>query len=241
MPARRRAHAAPDTACRARDDSDGRHRGPAGVIIGRSVGHDDPRRRRAHVRHRVDGAVRRVAGRVRAEVVDRDRERQLDVERRVAVHTYPPPGRPQVPGRFDVVVQYQLTVKRITSLPSLRPTITVRCAAIVPAGNSPAASVVVSRAAATSPALDQSSTGRPAASASSASDGENSPRRNAERRGSKDSIGRPKPISSNNRCGESRRDMLANSSISIRSTRRCIDNNAYGSASVMKPGLLPVA
>jgi hypothetical protein len=36
-------------------------------------------------------------------------------------------------------------------------------------------------------------------------------------------------------CGESRWDKFANSSISIDSTRRCIDNSASGSASVMKP------
>ena len=52
---------------------------------------------------------------------------------------------------------------------------------------------------------------------------------------------RPKPICWNSKCGESRRERLAYSSMVTESTRRCSDSSAYGSASLMKPGLLPVA
>jgi hypothetical protein len=54
-------------------------------------------------------------------------------------------------------------------------------------------------------------------------------------------IGFPKPICSKIMCGESRRDMLAYSSMKNESTRRWSTSNAYGSTSLMKPGLLPVA
>jgi len=45
---------------------------------------------------------------------------------------------------------------------------------------------------------------------------------------------------SNISCGDGRRDMSANSSMLIRSTRRDSDVRTIGTASVMKPGLLPV-
>ena len=138
-------------------------------------------------------------------------------------------------------VQYQLAVNLTTGSPALDPTIVVRCAATVPAGRSPAASAVSWRAAAISPAQVQSSVGRPAASASNASGGRNSASRYEARLVSKPSIGRPKPICANSMCGESRFDKFAYSSISIASTRRCIERSASGSASVMNPGLLPVA
>ncbi len=58
---------------------------------------------------------------------------------------------------------------------------------------------------------------------------------------SNDATGFPNFICSKSMCGESRRDRFAYSLISIDSTLRCIDNSANGRASVMNPGLLPVA
>jgi hypothetical protein len=52
--------------------------------------------------------------------------------------------------------------------------------------------------------------------------------------------GFPKPITSNSSSGESRRDRSANSSIVSESSRRWIDDSTRGTASEMKPGLLPV-
>ena len=138
-------------------------------------------------------------------------------------------------------MQYQLAVKVTTGVPAAVPMMRVRWAATVPAGTSPARITVVSRAVATSPAHVHSSHGWPAASASRASGGWNSPRRYDDRLVSKSAGAVPNPIWRNSMCGESRWDKFANSSISIDSTRRCIDRSASGSASVMKPGLLPVA
>src|SRR5262245_7044541 len=56
----------------------------------------------AHVRDRVHRSVRRVRRREVGEVVDRDGERQLDVEGRVAVHLHAPAGGPHVPVRFEL-------------------------------------------------------------------------------------------------------------------------------------------
>ena len=92
------------------------------------------------------------------------------------------------------VVQYQVGVMRTTSSPPLFPTMMVRCAATVPAAISPARIDVVSRATAISPETDHSSIGRPAASASSASDGLKLAKRWDARFELYDSGGRPKPI-----------------------------------------------
>ena len=62
-----------------------------------------------------------------------------------------------------------------------------------------------------------------------------------DRFGSNDATAARNFICSKIMCGESLRDMFANSSISTDSTRRCNDSSANGSASVMNPGLLPVA
>ena len=69
------------------------------------------------------------------------------------------------------VVQYQVGVMRTTSTPLLWPMIAVRCAATVPAGSSPAASCVVWRATATSPA------GRPGVDRMARGGGEHAERR----------------------------------------------------------------
>lgn len=116
-----------------------------------------------------------------------------------------------------------------------------RCAAMDPAASSPARIDVSRRAAATSPVQVQSLTGRAAASASAASGGANSVRRYEDRLASNEATGWPNPISSNSRCGESRRDRFANSSISTESHATLHGKQREWKCVGGEPGLLPVA
>ena len=75
----------------------------AGGRDGREIsGREDARRRGAHVRNGVHGAVRGVRRRERPEVVQWDRERQLDVEWRITMYPDSPSRRVQVPRGIQV-------------------------------------------------------------------------------------------------------------------------------------------
>lgn len=150
-----------------------------------------------------------------------------------------PVGRMSQAGARSVV-QYQVAWKRSSSSPPLRPETVIRCAATVPGGSVPAAIVVGRGAVATSPDATTESSGRPRASPSRRRDGPKLSRTWESRASSKSAGALPNPMTSNSIPGESRRDRSAYSWMVRWSRRRWIDARTSGTASVMKPGLLPV-
>ena len=178
------------------------------MIGGRSAVDEDAGRGRAHVRDRVHRPVRGVRGRERPEVLERDRERRA--RRRAARRRAPAPANRSAAGPTPARRRWCSTssrVKRTTSAPSLVPTIVVRCAAIVPAGELAGGDRrrVARRRdlAGARPVVDRPARGL----------GEHAERRpelaeEVRRRGSgrTTSTGCPNPICSKSRCGESRCD-----------------------------------
>jgi hypothetical protein len=139
------------------------------------------------------------------------------------------------------LLQYQLALKLISGLPFRMPEMIVRCAATVPAPITPAAIWTSRRAVATSPLASIESRGSPIAWATTCSEGPKAWPRYCARASFACGIGGcPKPMIWNSRVGESREETSANSWIRRLSSRRWIDVSSSGSASVMKPGLMPV-
>ena len=197
---------------------------------------------RTDERDGVDGAVSGEARGHRGVAVGRHREADVHVERRVALDQDVPSrsrgGPTPARGRWrSTTWRGSAAGAGHRARPS--PRIVVRPSG--PPRSSPPRSSVRCRHAATSAVPSTSSRGIESASARRRRDAPNdSTPCWANRRGSNAAGSAPKPMSPNSSSGESRDERSADSSMVRQSSRRSREVRTSGSASLMKPGLLPV-